>query len=357
MAKNLENINTARKLAGLTPLDKLPEGNGAEKGDTLPPPPPPLADNPPIGDPPAKDPPLIPPPADVDDAQILEALKKRGIPVNALDDLIPKEDPLKLAETREANKLSFALTKGLFSTKEHEGYIRDSANKRDLVFADYYDQAKADNPELTNEQIQEEFEEKYGISLEPNSWKHKRGAQEIELLADKILKDRYGKIYKAEDAYSQHELTEKDKKTRNQTILAKAPVYKNDVETAFTNLKKMKIALTNDESVEVDVPVEVLDEVKALLLDNDTAATQIVKGATAQQIQALAQTMVLQRGFNALAFEVAKQYNLKKQAGTRGIPPVGPQRRSASRELTDNQKAVLADHGISETDLPPINAN
>lgn len=357
MAKNLENINKIRSANGLEPLDKLPEDNG--QGGTGAPsdPPDPEAEKPPTEKPPAGEPPAPQPADDIDDARILEALKKKGITVGSIEDLLPKPDPAVAAEKREVDKLSYGLTKGLFSLKDHENFIREKDNPRDLVFAQYFEEAKKDDPEMTNEDIQAEFEEKYGIGADPGSRKFKRGANEIALLADKILKEKYKAIYQADDAYGKHETTENDKLTRTRTILAKAPIYKADVETVFQSLKKVTIPISDTESYEVEVPDEDLAAVKNLFLDPDNCAKQILAGYTPDSIKDVAYTALLRQNFAKIFHEGAKQYHLKRQAGSKGIPPVGPQRKANARVLTENQKAVLAEHGVSEDDLPPASDN
>lgn len=359
MAKNQENINKVRVANGLEPLEVLP--GAKENGDPGAPTDPPkkTGDEPEKTDekPPAGDPPNLPLDADIDDERILQILKKKGINANSLEELLPKADPTVAAEKREVDKLGYGLTKGLFSLKDHENYVREKDNPRDLVFAQFFEEAKSDDPDLTNEEIQAEFEEKYGMGAEPTSRKYKRGAQEIGLLADKILKERYKAIFQADDAFTKHETSENDKNTRNRTILAKAPIYKADIETVFQGLKKVTVPVSETESYEIEVPEEDLLAVKNLFLDPENCAKQILAGYTPDSIKEVAYTTLLRQNIAKISLDVAKQYHLKRQAGSKGIPPVGPQRRTEGRVLSENQRKVLAEHGVSEEDLPPVNAN
>lgn len=352
--RDLAKINQIRAAQNLAPLDKLPDlgatapgkpnepAGGGEGGD-LP------------GDPGGSQQPDPPAPLEVDDARLLEILQKKGIPVNSLEDLKVKEDPAKVAEQREASKLSYALTKGLFSTRDHESFIREKGNPRDLVFAQFYEETKKEDAELSDAEIQAEFEDKYGISAEPGTRRHKRGVLEIGLLADKILREKYGKIYSAEDIYARHESVETASLQRTRTVLAKAPTYKADVEAVFAELKTIKIQADDKESYEVPIPPQALDAVKALFLDSEYCAEKIVKGYTKDELKEIAYSTIARQNLNTLSLEFAKQYHLKRQAGTKGIPAGERGMRRAGRVLTEDQKKVLADAGIREEDLPAEN--
>lgn len=359
MAKNLENINKQRQANGLPPLEKLPGEGGvppSEQENDPPPDPPPGT---PPTDPPAPGgkPPAAAPDAELDDEKLLAALNKKGIAVGSLADLLPKPDPAKEAEKREVAKLSYSLGKGLFSLKEHENYIRERNNPRDLVFAEFYQEAKKEDDTLSNEDIQAEFEEKYGINADPNSRKFKTGAREIGLLADTILKDRYKNIYAADSTFSVYETQEKETQTRNRAVLAKAPAYRKDVDDIFAGFKKIPISISDTESYEVEFTDEELAPLKALFLDPDTCAKQILGNYTPEGLKQVAYTTLLTQHFKNIFHRGAEQYHFKRQKGTKGIPPIGPQGKQNGRILTENQKQVLADNNIKEEDLPPVTAN
>lgn len=348
--RDLEKINKIRADQGLALLDKLPEGpapagDGKDK---------PAGEDNPQNQPPPADPkdPENPVLGELDDARLLEALQKKGIPITSLDELKKKEDPAVTAEQREANKLSYALTKGLFSTKDHENFIRERGNPRDIVFGQYHAEAKAEDPSLTDEEIQSEFEEKYGISADPGTRKFKRGVQEIGLLADKILREKYAKIYSAEDAYSKHETAENASRTRSRTIIEKAPAYKADVEAVFNELKTIKIPVDDKESYDVPIPEAALTAVKDLFLNPEYCADKVVKGYTRDELKEIAYSTLARQNLGTLSLEVAKQYHLKRQSGLKGIlPGERMQRKNPDRVLSADQKKILAEHGIKEEDL------
>ncbi len=176
-------------------------------------------------------------------------------------------------------------------------------------------------------------------------------------MSDKILRTRYKNIYAADANYLQHETTENEKLTRARTVLAKAPAYRQEVENVFNGLKKIAVPVSDTESYDIEVPEASINAIKALFLDPDNAAKEILKGYTADSLRDVAYTALLRENVGHFAAEVGKRYHLARQAGVKGIPPAGPQSRTAKRVLSDDQKKVLADHGISEDDLPAPAAN
>lgn len=354
MARNLENINAQRVRNGLSPLDKLPDappaaGGGKEDEEKPSDPPTPPTPEPPLASDDDE--------TEIEDEKLIKALQKKGIVLKTIDDLKIPPDPVKLAEQKDADQLSYSLSKGLFSVKEHENYIREKNNPRDLVFAAYYDEAKQEDPTATDEDIQAEFEEKYGCNANESTFKFKRGVQEIGLLADKILKDKYKNIFSATTSYAKYEADQTSKRQRDATILAKAPLYKKDVLSAIDKLKTIKLSVDADESYEVAVPETALESLKQLFLEPETAASQIMQGYTAEDLHNIAYTALLKEHLPSLFSEGAKQYHLKRQKGAKGIPPQGPGARQATRVLTENQRKVLVDNGIREEDLPPVIQN
>lgn len=358
MPRDLEKINKVRVESGLEPLDKLPEEAAAPIVEV---PTPPVIVNQlqqeaPV--PPVVEKPATPSPdADIDDAKLLAALNKKGYAFASLEDLKPKEvlDPEKLAEQKESSKLSYALNNGLFTTKEYEKFVRERSNPQDLVFGAFYEEAKKDDPDLTDEDIQTEFEQKYGLSEGQDSRKFKRGMQEIGMLAKKILEERYQKIYSADSKYAAYETTEKQKQERHAKLLSQAPLYKADVETVFEGLKKWQVPIGEKEakeSFEVAADAKMLTDLKNQFLDADFTASQITGGWTKENLKDVALTALIQQNFAGLAEQVAKQYHLKRQAGVRGIVPQERGERTGGRVLTENQRQVLYDNGYTEDSLP-----
>jgi hypothetical protein len=355
MARNLAAINQVRAEQGLPLLDTLPD-NGAAADVTAP-----VSDTTTTNTPPAASPktttPDIPAAVEPSDDQILQALVRKGIQVNSIDELLPKPDAAKTAEQKEASKLSFALNKGLFTTTQYDNYVREKNNPRDLVYAAYHQEAKKEDPALSEEDILTEFEEKYGLNQDEGTRKAIWGQHEIEMRAQKILSDRYKPIFEADQAFAAHQSAEDNKQANQRKILAQAPVYKKDVEDIFAGLQKISIPVSDTESYDVELPAEALEQTRNLFLTTEQCADRILKGYDKEALKQLAYTTLLQQHFQTLAMQVAAKYHLARQAGAKGIPSANRTERKEGRHLTDNQKLVLAAHNIKEENLPPVAAN
>jgi hypothetical protein len=279
--------------------------------------------------------------AEITDDALLEALQKKGIQITSFDELKPKEDPTQIAEQREAAILSYGLTKGKFNKKDYEGLIRDTSDQQNLVYQDFYAAAKLDDPDLTDEDIQGEFAEKFGLTAEAGTRKHKRGQAELAILADKLLKSKYQKIYAAETEYGQFESSQREQQEAANRIKALAPQYRKDIETAFSKLKKITAKFSDDEIYEVEAVDESLNSIKELMTNSDFASQQILKGTTVEELQEIAYTKFLRDNFPIIAKEIANQALLKHQKGTKGIIPIGPAARIDAPTLTPEQQKFV----------------
>lgn len=256
---------------------------------------------------------------DLDEAKVLEYLKRNNINVSSLKELAPKEDPEVIAEKRENEKLSYALSKNLFSKKEYESFVADSKAPDALVFAEYLSEALAEDPDANEEDVRSEFIEKYGINEDPSSRKYKRGMKEIALMNDKILKAKYGKIYNADTTYSQHEQEQNRKREREAFLLSETPKYKADVEEIVSKLKGYKYQLSDKEEFPLEFSDEYLQSLKAKFLDPGYLE-QMVEQKYEKEI--LTETMflgALKENFPRLVKSYAEKMLLEKQAGVKGI--------------------------------------
>lgn len=340
MALTLESVNEGRKAMGLEPLTKLATDTTATAPATEKKPDEKLTDTNTPND--------IP---DLSDDKVLEFLKSKGITVSSFEDLKPKvvadsgKTPEEIAEERENKKLSYALENKLFNTKDHEGFITDSKNKETLVFAEYVKEARKEEPELTDDDLQEEFTAKYGLNNPVDSRKHKRGLVEIEMLADKILKTRYGKIYDADNKFSTYENQQKEESAFQTTLREKSPVYTKDVNEVFEGLKKIPVKVSDTETSEIDVTEDTLTKVKEHFLKASTIADNVKNGWTKDQLKEIAFMSVLKMDYTNIINKEANARMLKNQGGTRGIPAGGTAvlvDTSNPKNLTENQKKALA---------------
>ncbi len=262
---------------------------------------------------------VVPSQDDLDEEKVLAYLKKNNINIASIKELAPKEDPEAIAEKRENEKLSYALGKNLFSKKEYENYISDSKTPDAVVFAEYLKEALDEDPEANEEDIRNEFIDKYGISEETTSRKYKRGVQELALQADKILKARYGKIYDADKTYNQHEQEQMSKREREAFLLSQTPKYKADVDDILSSLKGYKYQLSETEEFPLDFSDENIQSLKTTFLD-PAYVEQLVEQKYNKEI--LTETIflaALKQNFPKLLRSYAEKVLLEKQAGVKGI--------------------------------------
>jgi hypothetical protein len=336
LPQTLEQINALRRMKGEEPLTEMP----TEEGNN----------NKPVEENKATDPLLedknkevvIP---EINDDAVLKYLQQKGLSVNSLEDLnkpVTEADLAKQADDRESAKLTYGLNKGLFNRKTHEQFILDKSNKQQLVFAQYYQDAKKEDADLTDEDIQSEFAAKYGLDSEPNTRKFKRGQQEIDILSDIILKNKYQNIYKLDNEFDSYEKQNTTQREFERRLVNEAPVFKKQVDDVFSELKKITTKFSEDESYEVEVLDESLNSLKEKFLDKSFVAQKIAQGYTKEEIKDIAFNALLSQNWPVFAQEIVKQALYKQQKGVKGIAPVGPQQKQqGDNNLTEKQELVL----------------
>lgn len=346
---DLAAINNVRKLQGLEPLTELP----GENTPTTTEPTPEEIEAKRVADEAAskaeKEKSQPNPDADpeLSDDQLLKLLAKKGITATSFEDLkkpAVAPDPVKEAELREANELAYGLTKGLFNKKDYDGFIHDSQSKQDFVYAQYHAEQKAEDPELTDEEIQAEFMSKHGLDAEPGTRRHKRGVKEVNTLAESLLRQKYGKIYDAKEAFASHEKQSATQAADDAKVVSGTSQYKTDVESIFSELSKIPVKFSDTESIEVPVMQEYLDELKAVMLKPDKSKEKILAGYDKKTMKEEVFAAFLYKNFPYLAKEIANQHLMKHSAGTKGIPNLGgvSKKQGDTPQLTDAQKTLIA---------------
>jgi hypothetical protein len=262
--------------------------------------------------------------SELDDASLLALLEKRGIKVSSIEELTPKEDAAVIAEKRESAKISYGLNKGTITKKQYENFVVDSRDPKNLVFGQYHADAKAEDPNLTDDQIQEDFVMEFGLDAEAGTRKHKYGQQKLSLLANKMLQEKYPAILSLDNDFTSYETEQRNLSQIQAKVKAGMPVYNKDVDDVFVELEKINTKFSDDEEYVVPALKESLESIKSQFLDSKYAAGKIVNGYKKEDLKEIAFTTFLRQNFPYLAKEIANQKLLKQQAGTRGIPvPTG----------------------------------
>lgn len=297
---------------------------------------------------------------ELDDEKVLAYFKnKKGKEFTSLEDLInPKkelteQEKQELKEKRDSEKIAYGLQKGKFSKKELESFITDTSNPQGLVFAAYVASQKEIDATLTDEEIKDEFEDKFSLNEEPDSRKYKAGQVLLNNIAGKLINDRHSKILNLETDYSAFENTTATQNAEAAKIQAQTPIYKRDVEQIKSEVGKISLKMANDEVFETTLSEDVVNETILKLLAPEQIERQINKGWTKEEIKQVAQTTAILQNLPTIMQEYADKQVLKKQAGARGIPPVNERRTRliSDEQLSENQKRAQ-EHYKSVLNIP-----
>lgn len=349
MAQTLDQINALRSFKGEEPLTELPAAEATEEQKSE------AETNPadaeikneaPKDQEESKQAATAAP--DLTDDAVKAFLKSKGIQVESFDDLKPKEaaiDPIVAKEQREAAKLSYALNKGLVSKTEYDNFTRDSADPKQLVFAEFHAEAKAANPEATEEEIQDDFMESFNLTAAPGTPKFKAAVKAIAALGQQKLHEKYDKVFQIDTAFEAHENEISSNAAYTKKIVEATPVYKSAVEKVFKELPKFSVPFSDTEVYEVEYPAAMLEEVKGLMLKAETAENQINTGFDEKSIKDAVEMILLKKSFAYQAQKVAEQYLIKNQKGAHGIPDGGlklPTDTDPFPNMTDDQKKAMS---------------
>jgi hypothetical protein len=296
----------------------------------------------------------------IDADAVLAFLNEQGIVATSLEDLkrpAAPEDKEKIAERKEAEKLSWGLASGKFTRKEYETLVKDSADLEKLAFSDYHAKAKAEDPNLSDADIQAEFADLYGINEDVKSRRYKNGQHNLQVVASDLLAKKHQKILSLDSEYSAYEQSQNYTKEKQQKILLGAPAYKTAVQTAMTRIKKITAKFDDTESYEAQVADELIAKVEGEFLNPEYAAKMIDKGYTVEQIEEIGFTRVLREAFPIISKEVAVQYHKNKVAGTKGLPPAGFKDKRPKTALTEDQQKMVDEYEKNKREVEAPIAN
>lgn len=289
------------------------------------------------------------PKAQLTDEELLAIASQRsGRQIKSWDELkeAPTEEEIKKKEeNRDSEKLSYGLKKGLFNKNQYESFIADSKNPTSLIYNRELAEAKKEDPawdEDKEKDFKDEFDERFGLTLDPTSAKFKRGQRELLTMADSLLKKEYGSIYQLDNEFSKHENEINSIQAQKQKVLTTAPIYKEDALKAVASVSSIEFTF-GEEKYPIAVPAEAIKEVTDLLLDNEFTTNQILKGYSAEELKQVAHNYILAKNYADLAFLAAKQYRQKHEKGVRGIPEGGKLEKQEESTLTEKQQKAI-DH-------------
>lgn len=291
---------------------------------------------------------------ELEENQVLAFLEKTtGKKFNSINEVVnPQKDPtpeeIKAAEEkRESEKVAFGLQNNFFTDKQYKEFIADTKDPQALVFAQYRAEQLEEDSELTEEEIETEFNSKYGLDEKPESRIYKRGQKEIQVLADNIIRKKHENILNVDKEFTKAETQKASQLQFQNKVLTTAPLYKQALESVFNDIKTLSIAISKDEVHEVEVDQNILDEVKAQMLENDYVIEKVKTGFTADQLKEVVKAAIIVKDLPGLVRRASEKYHTKRQAGLRGVLPGQriSQEQNNNTELDERNKKVLERYG------------
>jgi len=281
---------------------------------------------------------------DIDDDKLKKALaKKLGIAVEDVDAYLkPKEtvltddDKIKLKEERENKKIAFALQSGKITKKEIDSYVADTNDLEKVVYNHYKAQQLEIDPDLTVEEIEAAFEEKYGLTYDKESRQFKAGQKDLSFIAESIIKQKHANYLSIDNEFNAHEESEATAQKTIQEISAKTPQFRKDIDDVKAELKTLKINLANNESYSIQLDDELLDSYTQKMLTPEYAKKVISQGYTKDGIRDTIKFAVIADNLDSIIQGVVNADRLKNQAGLRGVLP--ERKFLREKELTEEAK-------------------
>ena len=295
---------------------------------------------------------------ELSDDALLELLAKRGIKAATLAELAPKEvdvDPEKAAEAREIAKLTYGLNKGKFTKKQYDDFITAKGDPKNLYYAKFHAEAKAEDANLTDEEIEQEFIVEHGLDADPKSRKFRLGQEKIGLMANKLLQDKYGNILTIDQEYDQYDKQQKGKVEFEKKVISEAPNYKKALTESLTEIKKISGKFEDGQEYEVTALDESIKSIEERMTDPAFVAQQIGKGYTKEDLKKTAWLLFVDENLPFLLKEVANQHLSKHAAGTKGIPNIGAGKRND--DAIDESALSEAAKGYRAANKKPEPAN
>lgn len=309
----LDALNEERKTKGEDTLDKLPE---------------------------SVEPPAKPAVIEITDDLILAKFNERnGTDYKSFDELKPKSAPIVLTaeeieakkEERENKKIAWAITNGKVSEKKLKAYSIDSNDPTKLVYAKFAAKKKEEKPEMTDEDIESEFESAVAYM----------GEDMIKEMGEEALRNKYSEIFGIDKDYSSFE----EQETSNLSFISK----KEKEAPAFVKVNTDTVDKYVNEGIEFEIPVAEgqppiklkidLDKVKAnaakeYFISDDRINNAIKNGYESKEIDALIKNTLITTNINEVVKQVYQQAMTDKEALKRGIPPLsGNDRREFNTDL------------------------
>lgn len=268
---------------------------------------------------------------DYDDAKVLAALKKKGININSIEELnkpaqqeLTEEEKVKLAEERRKQMLVYGLQTGKIKGEgELKKYITDqSRSSREIAFELFKAERLAEDKNLTEEELNDEFADLNFEYLEEDDKKRIRASKQMDAVKQNYLQDKYGHIDALESEFDEY-LQENTQKAQ----------YGEKIKNIFAGLPQTISFDVKDpgdakkiHSYNFNIPAESLKTLQELYQGNDYFLLFSKGGMKDEDLQATVINSVKQKQIANIISEVANAHATAMLAdaakGRRGIQPV-----------------------------------
>ncbi len=298
------------------------------------------------------------PPAFSDEDVFKKLSEQLGKEIKSYEDLKPAppaltEDQLRQqAEERENKKTAWALANNKISEKQLKSFAVDSNDPESLVYADFYKERKAANPDAKDDDIEANFE----IA------KERMGETLVKSMGEALLRKKYPEVYEIDNLYNSYELSEKDNASFGSKMKTEAPAF------VQFNTATVENYVNSGIEVEVDTPEgaiklkfepnkDIAKNIAAFMTSDERVKAAVKNGYNKDEIQAIIKNSLINADLKGFAQQVYEQAVINKEAIVRGIPP--SQRRlkqellpnEDEQRIAENQKVLQARFGK----LPVLN--
>ena len=162
------------------------------------------------------------------------------------ENAVPEADKIKKANIEKANLIKYATEQNIANVDDFSSY--ESLSKKadaDLVYEKFAAEQKEDNPELTDDEIKENFNSEYKLNSE-NAKEKERGQQKLAKEAKELRSPAAEKITKAQEAYKEYS-----------SLSEKYPQFQKFIGEVIKKNTPDKLILSNVKEGEDQIPIEI----------------------------------------------------------------------------------------------------
>lgn len=287
---------------------------------------------------------------ELSDEDIVKLIKARkGIELKSLDDLVKPTDKKIAQEKRDTAKLKYAFESGIITKREYDSYNQDAANLNRLVFEDYKADMLSGDPDLTEDEIRDSYNEEFHINEDEDSAAYKRGQKKIERIGQQLLKDKHNRYFSIDSAFDRHEQSINEERAKQKKIAENTVLYKNNVDEAAKSMQKMTIRISEKESYQITIPDKELDEIKDIYGSKNVLEKNILNAVSKEEIAESMRMAFLSKNLNKIIKSVASKMLMDNAKGAAGIPTntnIANRKTSSQNKMSEKAKQALREMGL-----------